>query len=426
MKVMTLYRRMLLSGIVLLILTSLPFISLSYASSEMWSHTYGGPNNDSATAMIQTSDGGYALLGTAEGQDWLVKTDPFGNMEWNQTISFGESNRLTSLVETSDGGYALAGYRDSVTNNVVSSGAGLTDFWLVKTDEYGQVEWTKTYGGSLRDSASALVETSDGGLALAGYTLSFEPNGFWLVKTDKSGNMIWNQTYGGDAARVLVETSDKGFALAGTAWVGPGNCWLVKTDEYGKKKWSQIYGEEDEYTDYVHSLIETSDGGYALTGVSTTGYDYPVYSWFIKTDMYGNKEWAQKYIEGEFFSVAEASDNGFALAGFKTSPDAESRDFWLVRTDALGNTEWNQTYGGAAYDSATSLVAEPDGGFVLAGSTESFGAGSTDLWLVKTDKYGVVPEFPAWAILPLLTIALLFAIIIKKKGFRHHKHALLN
>ena len=361
---------------------------IAWASSKMWSQTYGGPDDDYALTMVQTSDGGYALLGSAKSfkandgnwrndrNSWLVKTDAFGNMEWKQIIELSASDFLSSLIQTSDGGYALAGNKDfSIYGDVYSTGGRGYDFWLVKTDEYGIIEWTRNYGGTAHDSASALVETSDGGYALTGYTWSFEPYGFWLVKTDKSGKMEWSQTYEGGVSE-LVETSDGGFALT-------GGSWLIKTDEYGKIEWKRGYGE-GEYSDRVHSLIATSDGGYALVGDATTGHFSTVYSWLIKTDMYGNKEWVQKYEEGRFFSLVETSDGGFALAGDTNSFDAADYDFWLVKTNAFGKVEWNQTYGGAAFDGASSLVETFDGGFALAGSTESFGAGGSDFWLVKT------------------------------------------
>jgi len=181
--------KLFLSILTLFVLASLPFISSVGASSTMWSQTYGGTSSDSAEAMVQTSDGGYALAG--------------------YTTSFG---------------------------------AGSYDFWLVKTDEYGDMEWNQTYGGADIEHAYSLVETSDGGFALAGYSSSLidEKSDFWLVKTDSQGSMEWNQTYGGtdvEVANSLVETSDGGFALAGgsTTFVdaGPADCWLVKTDEYG-------------------------------------------------------------------------------------------------------------------------------------------------------------------------------------------------
>ncbi len=153
------------------------------------------------------------------------------SMMWSQTYGTEEAEMAYSLVETSDGGYALAGYAESF-------GAGSKDFWLVKTDADGNIEWEMTYGGALHDIAFSLVATSDGGYALTGYTNSFGAGlDFWLVKTDANGNMEWNQTYGGagdERAKSLVETSDGGYALAGNKLSGADmNFWLIKTDEHG-------------------------------------------------------------------------------------------------------------------------------------------------------------------------------------------------
>ena len=132
---------------------------------------------------------------------------------WNKTYGGTKDDDAEALVQTNDGGYAVAG-------QTMSSGAGLEDFWLVKTDASGNMQWNKTYGGTSYDEAWALVQTTDGGYALAGRTASFGAGGydFWLVKTDASGNMQWNKTYGGtndDFAFALVQTSDGGYALAG-------------------------------------------------------------------------------------------------------------------------------------------------------------------------------------------------------------------
>jgi len=299
--------KLFLSILTLFVLASLPFISSVGASSTMWSRTYGGASSDSAEAMVQTSDGGYALAGytTSFGAGsydfWLVKTDEYGDMEWNQTYGGAGIEHAYSLVETSDGGYAIAGGNR-----------------LVKTDEYGNIEWNHTYSGEAR----SLVETSDGGFALAGYSSSLidEKSDFWLVKTDAQGNMEWNKTYGGTDVEV------------------------------------------------ANSLVEASDGGYALVGYT------------------------------------------FGAGG---------SDFWLVKTDNYGNMEWSRTYGGAGSDRAHSLVETSDGGYALAGGcTTSVDAGPADCWLVKTDEYGNIPEFPSWLILPLLLVTTLAAIIYRKKLYR--------
>jgi hypothetical protein len=205
-----------------------------------WNKTYGGTYGEWALALMQTNDGGYALAGItgsfgAGGDSWLVKTDASGNMQWNQTYGGINTDDTFALVQTTDGGYALAG-------QTLSFGAGNWDFWLVKTDASGTMQWNRTYGGTDWDVALALVQTSDGGYALAGWTMSFGAGNrdYWLVKTDAAGNMQWNKTYGGtdyDEAYALVQTSDGGYALAGytiSFGVGSSNdSWLVETDASG-------------------------------------------------------------------------------------------------------------------------------------------------------------------------------------------------
>jgi len=394
-------------GSIALLLT-LVFLTASYVmtgkpvgvSSEMSSQNYEAPADDIAYSLVVTSDGGFALAGsTSTPSDlpikptdfWLVKTDPYGVAEWNQTYGGAGFDVVYSLVETSDGGFALAGYTGSF-------GAGSTDFWLVKTDSYGNMEWNHTYGGAYGEVAQSLIVTSDGGFALAGHTDSFGAgqDDFWLVKTDMYGNLEWSQTYGGagfgDYAYSLVETSDGGFALAGfTASFGVEfpDFWLVKTDMYGNMEWNQIYGGAKD--DCARSLVAASDGGFALAGdTKSFGAGYADF-WLVKTDANGSMEWNQTYGRTGYdvvYSLVAASDGGFALAGYTDPYGAEYEDFWLVKTDVYGNMEWSQTYGGAGFDSVYSLVAASDGGFALAGYTTSFGAGDADFWLVKTDVYG--------------------------------------
>jgi hypothetical protein len=163
---------------------------LGLTGQQVWNRTYGGTKDDEAYSLVQTGDGGYALAGQtnssgAGGYDaWLVKTDANGNMLWNKTYGGTGWDGATSLVQTGDGGYALAGQTNSF-------GAGSNDFWLVKTDANGNMLWNKTYGGTGDDGAYSLVQTGDGGYALAGYTKSSGAGGYdaWLVKTDASGNI---------------------------------------------------------------------------------------------------------------------------------------------------------------------------------------------------------------------------------------------
>jgi len=180
--------KLFLSSVVLLVLASFLFVGSVGASSTMWSQTYG---SGGAHSLVEASDGGYAIAGYRPdtfGHDdfWLIKTDGSGNMEWNRTYGGEWSEEAYSLVVTSDGGYALAG-----TTSGSRDHQSYTDALLVKTDAYGNMEWSQTYGGAGDQQAFSLVETSDNRFALAGYTTSVYagPADCWLVKTDEYGNI---------------------------------------------------------------------------------------------------------------------------------------------------------------------------------------------------------------------------------------------
>jgi len=401
------------------------WLVIPVGASSMWSQTYGGTEKDGALSLVQTSDGGYAMVGytcsfgAGEDDFWLIKTDEAGNMEWNRTYGGTGSDIAISLIETSDGGYALVGYTESF-------GAGSDDFWFVKTDSSGNMQWNRTYGGTKGDYAFSLVETADGGYTIAGYTRSYGAgrDDFWLIHVDSSGNAEWNRTYGGwddDGAIFLVQTSDGGYALVGmTESFGHGSdrddFWFVKTDSSGNMEWTQTYGGPN--NEYGFCLVQTSDGGYAMAGCTYSFGAGSHDSWLVKTDAFGNMEWNQTYggtdADGTT-SLIQTADGGYILAGSTKSFGAGDFDWWLIKTDGAGNMQWNQTYGGSGTDIASSLVETSDGGYAIAGYTFSVGAGNSDLWLVKTDEQGVIPEFPSWIILPLFMITALFVMVIKKK-----------
>ena len=428
-------RKLILSFIAVSVLLSLCSVVVVEASSTGWSRTYGGTYRDEARSLVETSDGGYAIAGHTRsfgaGVDdfWLVKTDGSGSMEWNRTYGGTLFDYAYSLVATSDGGYALAG-------STFSFGAGSFDFWLVKTDEFGYVEWNRTYGGTGDDYAYSLVATSDGGYALAGYTDSFGTGNydFWLIKTDALGNIEWNQTYGETGLTSpftcsLVAASDGGYAIFGTILSFSAKSTdyrLIKTDEYGNMEWNKTYGDGNVYEPY--SLVETSDGGYAIAGsISPLGEEDDF--WLVKIDSFGNVEWDRLYggtATDRAHSLVATSDGGYAIAGswdceewynLDTGEEVSHGTFWLIKTDALGNMEWNQTYGEPEHIWARSLVATSDGGYAIAGSRRSFSTGGYDFWLVKTDEYGIVPEYSSWLLPSLLLTATLVIVIYKKKFF---------
>jgi parallel beta-helix repeat protein len=269
----------------------------------------------------------------------------------------------------------------------------------------------KTYGGTSEDELWALVQTVDGGYALAGCTVSLGAGNWdaWLVKTDGNGNTLWNKTYGGtdgDGARSLVQTGDGGYVLTGSTVsfsVGLSDFWLVKTDANGNAQWNKTYGGTN--WDDVYSVVQTGDGGYALAGCTDSFGAGNGDFWLVKTDASGNTQWNKTYggtSEDRAYSVVQTVDGGYALAGYTYSFGAGDSDVWLVKTSANGDVPWNQTYGGTGEDYARSMVQTSDGGCALAGTTASFGAGNIDFWLLKTarqtstiivpDEYSTIQE----------------------------------
>jgi len=348
----------IVSAIVLALMMSISILAFGIQAAKCpeppeieWNRRYGTPLQDNAYSVVQTEDGGYAIAGFTGSFNgpcdfWLVKTNSTGHMQWNRTYHNDYVDRAEALIETDDGGYALAG--------VTGPGSSDRDMWLVKTNSTGHEQWNHKYGysGRRNEYAYSIIQTDDGGYALAG-TTEIPAQGYrgdcWLIKIDENGTMEWNQTYGGtwgasDIAYSVVQTDDGGYAMAGLTEsfdARSGDFWLIKTNQTGHEQWNQTYGGS--YLEDAHSMVLTDDGGYALAG---------------DTESFG--------------------------AGAPDFPD-----FWLVKTNRTGHMEWNQTYGGKAVDKAYSIVKTSDGGYAVAGFTnDPSGAGDYDSWLVKTNSTG--------------------------------------
>jgi len=367
-----------------------------------WNKTFGGSSYDYAYAVQQTSDGGYILAGFTDsfgaGYDdaWLIKTDANGNKIWDRTFGGSSSDEAYAVQQTSDGGYILAGY-------TISFGAGWVDAWLIKTDTNGNKVWETTFGGSSTDFALAVQQTSDDGYILAGITDSFGAGyeDAWLIKTDADGNKIWDKTFGGihsDYAYAVQQTSDGGYILAGyTQSFGAGkeDAWLIKTDANGNKVWDKTFGGGN--PDLAEAVQQTSDSGYILAGVTCSFGDKQGDAWLIKTDANGNKVWDKTFGGSNpdyAYAVQQTSDGGYILAGYTQSFGAGQYDAWLIKTDTNGNKVWDKTFGGSSNDVANAVQQTSDGGYILAGYTMSFGASWVDAWLIKTDAWGNAPSTP--------------------------------
>ena len=257
--------------------------------------------------------------------------------------------------------------------------------------------WERTYGGSDEDCGRSVAQTSDGGYIVAGYTGSFGA-GFedvYLFKTDSSGDTIWTRTYGGsydDRGYSVAQTSDGGYIVTGyTQSFGAGivDVYLVKTDSSGDTIWTRTYGGSGD--DGGKSVAQTSDGGYIVAGY-TYSFGAGVFDvYLIKTDSSGDTMWTRTYggSEGDWsYSVAQTADSGYIIAGTTEPFGAGLSDVYLIKTDSSGDTLWTRTYGGSNRDCGWSLAQTSDGGYVVAGWTYSFGAGNADVYLIRTNSSG--------------------------------------
>ena len=356
-----------------------------------WKKIYGGLHNyGEATSIVKTKDGGYAIASSKSSSvsgnfdAYLVKTDPTGNVLWEKTYGGPKSDYGRSLVTTSDGGYAIAGHAYDLGNG----GFGI---YLVKTDSLGNQVWQKTYGGTKDDYGYCVTQTSDGGYAITGTTQSFGSGGenIFLLKTDSQGNQLWLKTYASGSGFSVIQTTDGGYAIAGRIYssVGPAG-YLVKTDSQGNQLWQKTYGGT--YEDCGRCVIQTSDAGYAITGTTSSfgAGSYDVY--LVKTDSQGNQLWQKTYGGTEADggeSVVQTSDGGYAIAGYTSSFGNRACNIYLVKTDSVGNLLWQKTYG-ETKATGHSIVQTSDDGFAIAGSTNSSEPGKFDVYLVKTADHG--------------------------------------
>lgn len=379
-----------------------------------WEKFYGA--GEAVFQVIQTSDDGYAFIGTGWAHitydpPILFKVDSSGNMQWNRTI------RGSSLVQASDGGYVIAG------------GDSYDALTVFKIDSNGNSQWNQTYlaGKVVLCGPKVMVQTNDGGYAIAtnnGSDYVYFDNGARsaglfvsvLVKTDSSGRMQWDRTYkvtGNDIfafeLRSIIQTRDGGYALAGSATSNSGytDFCLVKISSQGDLQWTKTFGGQKD--DNANSLVQTTDEGYVLAGTTYSLATGNYNAWLVKIDSSGNLLWNQTYGETDWVhanSVIQTSDGGLAFAGSKPRyTEGGGSGLWLVKTDILGTMQWEQAYfqGWVAYTSdVNSLIESRDGSLVMAGSRTLSPSARGAYCLLKTEPF-LPPPTPSPTIVPTLT-----------------------
>jgi hypothetical protein len=331
----------------LLLITSVIFLLFNNSSQAQqinWDKTIGGTGNDELNSIIATSDDGFILAGTSfsnisvdktenskgERDYWVVKLKADRTIEWQKTIGGSGIDFCTSIIQTSDGGYFVGGYSLSnasgdKTQNS-SSSVNNSDYWVVKLNASGTIEWDKTLGGDLAEELHSVWQTSDGGYILGGHSTS-----------DISGD----------------KTSDS---------KGGSDYWIVKLASNGTIDWQKTIGGSK--TDrWVNKIFQTQDGGYVLGGQSFSG----------------------------------SSNSG--PDGDKTEPNRGFGDYWVLKLSTIGNIEWQKTLGGSLSDTCNDVIQSNAGGFLVIGSSDSGKNGDktelrrgeysvSDVWIVKLDNGG--------------------------------------
>jgi len=427
------------------------FVHQGYAQLAIeWQKQIGGSKEDLATAIIQTSDGGFIAFGDSQSDDgdasgghgvsdiWVVKMDPNGAIEWQRMYggSSGEFGR--AILPTKDGGYIFSGLAYS-NDGDISNQIGTADCWVVKIDASGNIEWEKSYSSGGVSEPSEIVQAEDGGYVVAA---SGSIQDFWFFKIDGQGNLEWEKFYGGSKQERLSkirQTPDKGFILAGGSYSNDGDVtghhgavmfadfWIVKTDSLGDLQWQKSLGGS--FYDEAFNVLVTSDGGYLAAGVSKSN-DWDVSghhglvgtsidTWVVKLDGQGNILWSRSLggsanFDRAFAYLSETAEGDYILAGQTDSDDGDllgiskgDWDCWILKLDNAGAILWQKVLGGSGTDAINDMVKTTDGGFAMVGISNSTDGDVTvpthpslpgvtwfDFWVAKLNLLSGTEDLP--------------------------------
>jgi len=356
-----------------------------------WTKTFGGRFREKGYSVQQTTDGGYIVTGYTESYGagnydvYLIKTDSLGDTLWTKTFGGSNQDEGYSVQQTTDGGYILAGYTKSY-------GAGSMDVYLIKTDPLGDTLWTRTFGGSAADVGYSVQQINDGGYIVVGSETSWGggSSNVYLIKTDSLGGTLWTRIFESvffDVGYSIQQTKDEGYIIAGQKGSNITDVYLIKTDSLGYTLWTKTFGGSNQ--DKGCSVQQTTDGGYIVAGY-TASYgagNYDVY--LIKTDSHGDTLWAKTFggsKKDEGYSVQQTNDGGYIVAGYTESYGA---DVYLIKTDPLGDTLWTETFGTSNADEGHSVQQTQDGRYIVAGCTYTSSAGANwwEVYLMKIEFF---------------------------------------
>ncbi|WP_185273972.1 T9SS type A sorting domain-containing protein [Adhaeribacter swui] len=422
--------------------------------------TIGGDNIDLLADMVATPDGGYLLAGTSQSGKagdkgsaskgasdyWLVKIDKNLKKVWDKSFGGEGTETLSIILATPDGGYLLGGSSDSdQTGDKSEPSRGAKDYWLVKTDADGNKQWDKTLGGNRDDNLTTIVVSPDGGYLLGGSSASDQGNDksegnkgttngngdyttdYWVIKVDSEGNKIWDKTLGNaydDNLSAMLVLPNGNYVLGGYTDTDINEFTdfeLVYLNSQGDLLWSKTYDRD--WVDNLAAIAPTPDGGFLLTGMS--GFE-TYYYWILKVNAKGEQVWERTYGGGDIFNCESCVTNrstptdivvlptgNYLIAGYTHSNIGSSRseenrgrdDYWLLEIDENGQKIADKSFGSQGIDRLVSIIASPDGSYLLGGSsTSNIGyeksensKGNYDFWLVRTETHAFPPAtLEAW------------------------------
>lgn len=365
--------------------------SACHAQPGTWVAVYGGYNYDRGKGIYQTSDKGYVICGSTSSYGmgntdfYLLKINSEGKYQWQNTFGGINIENCFSVQQTNDSGFVICGYTNSFGN-------GGYDAYLIKTDSLGNYQWQKTYGGSDWDFAYWAEQTNDGGYILAGETFSYGNNRqAYLVKTKSNGDTLWKKEFGGtnaDACYEVHQTTDGGYVLSGyaTDTMDDKDFYLIKVDSGGNKEWEKTYGSSTD--DECNSIALCADGGFLLGGYTMIGAERKNYllktndsgniiSSKIDTPLIGNREiyFIRENTEGDYYMTGWTDNTGF---GAKEIFFAKwNSGFWYLAGGSLGGQDDDEGY---------QIAQTSDSGYVFVGYTGSYGQGTDNIIVCKTDK----------------------------------------
>ncbi len=360
--------------------------------------TYGGFADDKASCVRTTQDGGYIIVGStksfgAGGSDvYVIKTNHFGDTIWTRTYGGSVDDIGSAVIQTATGSYVIVG-------STFSFGAGQQDIYVIKLTGNGDTIWTRTYGGSSFESGNDIKPTTDGGYIIVGSTNSYGATNsdLYLVKINSSGDTVWTKTFGGigdESGNSIQNLGSGGFVITGTTnsyGAGYNDVYFITTDGNGNIVNTNITYGGSSGNEYGNSGMQTSDGGYILGG-STTSFGAGLSdAYLLKTDVNGTIQ-NQKAFGGTSYDrineVQQTNDGGFIAVGTTQSFGGGNSYIYLLKTDPTLVLNWSKYIGGTSFNEGNSVTQTNDGGYIIAGSTQSFGQGGYDIYLVKTDVNG--------------------------------------